>query len=57
MLPKTLALCALVLNRNMETDFGGKERWLYFFARQEGKQQTTASRTVPHSPGELQRVL
>ena len=32
-----LALCALIMNRNMETEsWRGRKEWLYFFARQRG---------------------
>ena len=37
LLPKSRLLCALMPNRNTETDFGGRESWLYFSARQKGR--------------------
>ena len=44
-----MALCAPVLNRNMETELQRKE-WLHYFARQRGTQEASASRPVPLAP-------
>ena len=50
LLLKSRLPCAPRSNRNTETDFGGRERWLYFSARQKGRHSRLAPQELCPTP-------